>query len=288
MKGIRPFIVLARPSHYLKNGFVLVPLFFAHQLTDLSSVAAALLGFVGFCLMASAVYVLNDIVDRVKDADHPFKRRRPVAAGDIPRSQALIFGLFLSALAGGVCLLIGRLDYGLILLLYVVVNVFYSIRLQNVAVLNTGCVAAGFVLRVFAGAAVIDVPVSGWLAALTFLLAFFLAFSKRRCEHPADGKTDKTPQRVRPGTGGFILAGACLTGYAVYTLSPSVIREHSSPYLYLTTVWVGLGLFRYLKVGYNRAGDCSPVSVFLNDRPLQIFVLMWVVTLWWVIYINGG
>ncbi len=265
-----------------------VPLFFAHRLTDWSSLAAVLLGFAGFCMAASAVYVFNDIVDREKDAGHAVKRCRPIAAGKVSVPGALAFCLILSAMAGVICLLIFRTAYFMVILLYLVVNLIYSLRLQKTAGLDAVCVAAGFVLRVFAGAAVIDVPVSGWLAGLTFLLALFLAFSKRRCEIMGAGGPVAAGNRTLLNGGVIFLAAASLAGYVGYTLSPAVIREHAAPDLFLTSVWVALGLFRYLKVGLNPAGDCSPVSVFLKDRWLQVFVLLWIGTLWWVMYAFGS
>lgn len=239
-------------------------------------------------MAASAIYVLNDIVDRTTDANHPVKRFRPIAAGQISVFEAVVFGLLLSAMTGVFCLLVFRTTYFMVVLLYMILNLLYSFKLQHLAGINAGCVAAGFVLRVFAGAAVIDVPVSCWLAGLTFLLALFLALSKRRCEIMAGGSAAADGDRVFFNGGAIFLAVACLTGYVAYTLSPAVIREHAAPDLYLTSVWVALGLFRYLKVGFKPAKDCSPVSVFLKDRPLQFFVLLWIGTLWWVIYAAGS
>jgi len=287
-KTIKPFITLARPSHYIKNGFVLVPLFFAHRFTDMQSLGLVFLGLVGFCMAASGVYVLNDIVDREKDAGHRIKRARPIAAGEISVARAIAYCLFWCVLAGGACLLVSRTAYSMVILLYMILNLLYSFQLQKIAGLNTACVATGFVLRVFAGAVVIDVPVSYWLAGLTLLLALFLAFSKRRCEVMAADNASEGDQRPLASIGVILLAGACLTGYVAYTLSPAVIQEHAAPDLYLTSIWVALGIFRYLKVGFSPNGDCSPVFVFLKDRLLQLFVLLWVGTLWWVIYMNGG
>jgi len=286
--AIKPFVTLARPSHYLKNGFVFVPLFFAHRLADWRSLTAVFTGFAGFCLAASAVYVFNDIADRKKDAGHPVKRVRPVAAGRVGLFEAWIFCLFLTIMAGVCSLLVFRLSYFFVLLVYMVINLLYSLELQNVPGVNSGCVAAGFVLRVFAGAAVIDVPVSYWLAGLTFLLALFLTFSKRQCEKMSAGGAAIDGRRAFPGAWLVSLAAVCLAGYVGYTLSPGVIREHAAPDLFLTSVWVALGFFRYLQVGFNPAGDCSPVSVFLRDKPLQLIVLSWIGTLWWVMDAAGG
>lgn len=277
-------MALARPSHYSKNGFVFVPLFFAHQLTDLSAFVLTGAGFAGFCMAASVVYILNDIADRDRDAAHPVKRCRPLARGSVSVRAALLFALLLSFLAGLFCLLVSQAQYFMILLFYVALNLLYSFRLQHLPVINAGCVATGFVLRVFAGAAVIDVPVSLWLGVLTFLLALFLTVSKRRCEAmDAEAATMNGPSAFyRPVV--FLLALAAFAGYLAYTLAPPVVNEHGAPDLYLTSIWVALGLFRYLRVGCNPVGECSPVAVFLKDRPMQLYVLLWIISLWWVIY----
>ena len=255
-------------------------------MNDLTALLMVFTGFAGFCTAASAVYVFNDILDRTQDATHPVKCLRPVAGGAVGVSGALIFFMVLSLLTGLLCLLVFQLDYFLIVLLYMTLNILYSFKLQHLAGLNAACVAAGFVLRVFAGAVIIDVPVSCWLAGLTFLLAMFLTVAKRRCEMACQGADGNKRLLFYPGA--FLLAMIVLAGYLAYTLSPPVIREHNAPDLYLTSVWVALGLLRYLTVGFNRAGDCSPVTFFIKDRPLQICVALWILTLWWVIYIHGN
>jgi 4-hydroxybenzoate polyprenyltransferase len=189
-------------------------------------------------------------------------------------------------LTGLFCLLVFQLDYFLIVFLYIGLNILYSFKLQRLPGINAGSVAVGFVLRVFAGAVIIDVAVSGWLVGLTFLLATFLTVSKRRCETARVAAVVDKRLFFDPGV--MALALAVLVGYLAYTLSPPVIREHKAPHLYLTSVWVALGLLRYLAVGFNRTGDCSPVSVFVTDRPLQVCVILWIVTLWGVIYLPGS
>ncbi len=263
-----------------------MPLFFAHRLTDLMPLAMVFMGFVGFCMAASVVYVVNDIADRKKDAAHPVKRARPIAEGTVSIHEAVVFCLLLLAMTGLFCLLVFRLEYCLVVGLYIVLNLLYSFKLQKIPGINAVSVAMGFVLRVFAGAAIIDVPVSCWLAGLTFLLALFLSVSKRRCE--IMGGVATHDKHLFSGLAVYLLALACLAGYLAYTLWPAVIREHNAPYLYLTFVWVAPGLFRYLRIKPKPVDDCSPVSVLLRDRPLQIFVLLWIITLWWVIYMPGN
>ena len=284
MTALEPFIRLARPGHYLKNGFVFVPLFFAHRFFHWPSLMSSLVAFTGFSLAASVVYVVNDIVDRHRDAQHPLKRTRPIAAGRITVTRARRFGLVLTVLTAGCCLLVYRADYFLIIVLYMLLNLLYTIRMQHRVGLGAVCVAFGFVLRVFAGAVVIAVPVSGWLATLTFLLALFLALSKRRCEAQAVGHAAAPRQPTVPGALVIFMAAACLAGYVFYTLSPAVVREHGAPRLYLSAVWVALGLYRYLRVVFHPTGDCSPVAVLLKDRVLQLIVVLWIFSLWWMLY----
>ncbi len=246
-------------------------------------------GFIGFCLAASAVYVFNDMVDAGSDAVHPLRHKRPLAAAAVTVRSARVFLLVLLGLACLCCLLLGSVEYCLVLAGYVVLNVFYTLKLKRLPVVDALCVATGFLLRVFAGAVVIEVPVSPWLAGLTFVLALVLAFAKRRCDRDicqaAGGAPTSVVYNQRLLTVMIIVpALVTMAGYVFYTLSPAVIREHEAPRLYLTAPWVALGLLRYLWIVFGRRRQCYPVEALLRDHWLQVIILGWVVSLWLVIY----
>lgn len=285
--SLKNYIFLARPHHYIKNGFVLVPIFFAHKITELALLIPSIYAFAGFCVAASTVYVFNDLIDIDKDRRHPEKCRRPLAAGHISRNGAywlLALLLLLTILAN---LLIANRMYSCLIIFYILLNIFYSFKLQQLVMIDGLCVAAGFVLRVFAGAVVINVPVSGWLAGLTFLLALFVSLAKRRCDAIVVGNGDKKNISYNPqflSIAVIILAVLTSTGYLAYTLSPAIIAEHQAPNLYWTSVWVILGIFRYTKIVFSPEHDCSPVAVLLRDVYLQGFVLGWLFSLWAILY----
>jgi len=283
------FIRLARPHHYIKNGLVLVPVFFAHRLTDPNALFPAVAGFVGFCLAASAVYVFNDIVDAKADASHPLREDRPLAAGVITNREARLFLMMFLGLTLVGCLWLGSAVYCLVLLGYIILNGLYSLKFKKIPVVDVFCLAAGFLLRIFAGAAVIRVPVSPWLAGLTLSLALFLGFAKRRCDmdicEPAGG--NQVAAGYHRGLLTVLIIGLALitaVGYTLYTISPAVIREHATSRLYWTIPWVVLGMVRYLWIVFVRQSWCYPVTALLRDHWLQLTVLGWIVTLWLMIY----
>src|SRR5688572_18144486 len=168
-----------RPAQWVKNGFVLVPLVFAHRLDRLDLSLRAAIAFLAFCAASSAVYLLNDLRDRESDRRHPLKSLRPIAAGRLGALPAVAAAVALLALAAIASL---RLDgrFGLVLAAYVALNVLYSLGLKRVVILDVMAIAAGFVLRVLAGAVAIDVEVSRWLLLCTTFVALFLGFAKRR------------------------------------------------------------------------------------------------------------
>lgn len=281
MANLKAYLVLARPRHYIKNIFVLVPLFFSHEMTDLPTLAAALGAFVCFCLAASAVYVLNDLADMHKDREQPGKQKRPLAAGEIsPRAAgvyaAILLGLFLPA----GFFLVNPVTF-FIIIGYVGLNVAYALVFQHIVAADLLAVSFGFVLRVFAGGAAIDVYVSRWLIWLTFLLAFFLVTAKRRNDMARIGET-----RREKGAGTYTLAVLSYTlmasavvaviSYAVYVFSPEVMAKHGSKNLFWTLLPVLGGFLRYLHLTFIRGASGSPVAVIYRDGLMQAIVAAWI------------
>ncbi len=289
MNKARALMRLARPHHYIKNGLIFVPVFFAHRLFDPAALLPVSLGFAGFCMAAGAVYVFNDMVDASSDALHPLRQQRPLAAAALTFREARWFMVGLLGMALVCCLYLFNPVFFLIITTYVLLNLWYSLQLKRMLIVDVVCIAAGFLLRIFAGAAVIKVAVSPWLAGLTFSMALFLGFAKRRCDMdvcqsagpllPAAGYNQRMLTAMM-----IVLAMATLTGYVVYTLSPSVISEHDAPRLYWTVPWVGLGLWRYGWIVLNRHGQCYPVTVLWQDHWLQLIIGGWIVSLWVMIY----
>jgi 4-hydroxybenzoate polyprenyltransferase len=278
--ALRDWLLLLRPQQWVKNGFVLAPLLFSGRMLERAAVLAAFEAFVSFCLVASAVYIFNDTVDRERDRAHPVKGLRPIAAGRISVAAALPAALALGI--GG--LLLGWLTQpavGGILAAYLVLNLLYSIRLKQVVLLDVFSIAAFFVLRLLAGAEAIPVVPSIWLLLCGGLLALYLGFAKRRHELLLLGGASASHRGVLAEYSpqfldqmSTVLLSVTLISYVMYTLSPEKLAEVGSYALTYSTVFVLYGVFRYLYLVHQREQG-SPTEALLTDRSLLAAVVLW-------------
>lgn len=277
---MRSIIRLMRPTHWLKNSLVFAALFFSFSFTW----AAFLLAFraaAAFSLLASAVYVINDLADADRDRHHPTKRKRPIASGEIKPAQAivviailLIAASWLLYLSGSMVLLVGAIYFGL--------NLGYSGGLKHVPIVDVMIVALGFLFRVIAGALAINVSVSHWLVLCTFFLALFVAFGKRKHEMMIleDAKNDHR-QSMREYTTGFIdqmlslSATTAVVFYSLYTIDAKTISRFGGDTLIYSTPIVVFGVLRYYYLLYNRGLGGDPVKLFARDRALLLATLLW-------------
>jgi len=275
-------LVLARPWQWVKNGLVLAPLVFSHQLFNPHEVMLAGVAFLAFCAWSSFAYVLNDIADLEVDRLNPEKCDRPMACGDLTVPQAVRFALVLGGVASCLGIALG-LPFLAIAALYVALQFGYSLWAKHYVILDVIAVAAGFVLRAFAGGVAIDAEVSPWLAFITFMLAMLLVLARRRHELVAMGE-GATAHRAVLGQYSIrlldqmlaIVAGATLISYMIYTASPEVEAKLGTPHLYLTVPFVAFGILRYLYLvdARNEGGD--PARLLLRDRPLLLTVMLWI------------
>lgn len=277
---LSPAVAVMRPRHWIKNVFVLAALVFAQKLGDPVSVLRALGAFACFCALSSAAYVINDVADREADRLHPAKRRRPVASGalSVEAAAALALGLAVGGLGGAAAL---GVPFGAVALTYLFMNLVYSLVLKGVVILDVMLVAAGFLLRAWAGAVVLRVDMSHWLALCTGLLALFLGFVKRRQEiETLQGATEQRPilreyslpfldQMISVVTASTVLA------YSLYAFSPEVAGRLGTRHLGLTIPFVLFGIFRYLYLVHQRGEGDNPTLLVVSDRPLLINLLLW-------------
>ena len=287
MATVAALVELARPAQWIKNGFVLLPLFFAHALFDRSALFGALLATLAFCLAASAVYAYNDTRDAERDRLHPDKRQRPVARGAITPKSALRFSALLCVAA----LLVAALTNTrvvVVIVIYLVLQLAYSQGLKRIAWLDVGIVASGFALRILAGGLAANVPLTPWILAMGFLLALMLALGKRHGDlvHVTDpgaraaASYDVTTiQWTLAG-----LAGAVLVAYIFYAISPEVVARHGHRALAWSTPWVALGVLRYLFLVFKRGAGGDPSRLAVRDPFLLAATLGWLITLTWVLY----
>ncbi len=292
MPAVPPLLRSLRPAQWAKNAFVLAPLVFARRLTDPEAFAAALLAFAAFCCAASAVYLVNDIRDREADRRHPLKKHRPIAAGTLGVPLAAATAAMLAVLALAAALRLGP-AFGGLLGAYLVLNALYSWRLKHLVILDVMAIALGFLLRVLAGAAAIEVQVSSWLLLCTMFLSLFLAFSKRRHELILMAGEAADQRRVLSHYSPAFLdqminvvTASSVIAYALYAVAPETVEKFHTDRLVYTLPMVLFGVFRYLYLIYQRPGEKNPTEAILTDPPFLLNVVVWGLAVVWVVY--GG
>ena len=290
MLRISAIIKLMRPHQYVKNLFIFLPLFFALKITDMALLTNTFIAFIAFSLTASAIYTLNDYHDIEEDKQHPKKKNRPLASGEISKSQAIII-MSVLALAGFILMSFLSLNATAILIAYVLMNIAYSFYLKHIAILDVMIIAIGFVLRLFIGSAVTGIQLSTWIVIMTFLLALFMALAKRRDDVLIFLDTGKKMRKVIDGynlqfldTAMAIMASVVIVVYVIYTTSTDVLARVHSEYLYLTAIFVILGIMRYLQVAFVLKDSGSPTKIVLKDRFIQLTLLGWIISFAWILY----
>jgi len=279
-----------RPHQYIKNLFIFLPLFFAMKITNTELLLNAFIAFIAFSLTASAIYTLNDYHDIEEDRHHPKKKYRPLASGVISKSKAIVIVAVLLILGFTLMASLSLKGTG-ILAAYVGLNIAYSYYLKHIAILDVVIIAMGFVLRLFIGAVVTGIALSMWIVIMTFLLALFMALAKRRDDVLIYLDTGKKMRKVIDGynlqfldTAMAIMASVVIVAYTIYTTSPEVVARFHSEYLYLTALFVILGVMRYLQIAFVHLDSGSPTKIVLKDRFMQFTLLGWVLTFVWILY----
>lgn len=278
---IRLLLVSMRSHQWVKNLFIFAPLLFGGRLTDLAAARSALIAFGSFCLLSSALYIFNDWIDADEDRTHPEKRNRPISSGELPVAAALSFSILLTAVAFFLSWLIGP-GFTAVAAGYLTLVLAYCTILKKVPVLDCIVIAAGFVLRVVGGSVAVGVVPTHWLIACAFLLALFLAFSKRRQELL---KLSDSAAEHRVVLGSYsvgyleqvniILIGSVIVSYALYTVAPETVERFGTNALIYGTVFVIYGMLRYLSLIGDPENGGNPSRMLLKDPPLWITVSLW-------------
>lgn len=287
---LRLLLKAMRPRQWTKNLFVFAALVFDGKLFNWDDFLRTLGAFVLFCLVSSAIYLLNDIFDVESDRQHPLKKKRPIASGHLPISLALITAILLAAGSLLVAFFLGQ-ALMLTLLLYLVLMLAYSRWLKHVPIVDVLVIAAGFVLRVHAGTTIVAVErFSPWLYVLMTLLALYLGFGKRRAELALLANDATAHRKVLDGytiplLDQFItiVSGTTIVAYSLYTFfRPEAPANHS---LMLTIPFVIYAIFRYLYLIQVKQIGGEPEEILLTDRPFQISLLLWGLTVLAVFYL---
>lgn len=249
-----------------------------------------LAGFMAFCMASSAAYILNDLLDLSHDRQHPTKRYRPLASGAVSPSWAVGLALGFGAVGLSVAFTMHTLFF-YILGIYVIQNVAYSLRLKHIPILDVALVSLGFVWRILAGGVLGAVPVSNWIVLMTFLLALFLGFAKRRDDVLIFLESGKKMRRAVDGynlefihMSMVLSAGVVLVCYIMYTLSEEVVARWHTDKLYLTAFPVLLGVVRYLQLTLVEGKSADPTAVLLRDFFIQLTLVIWVAMFYLIIY----
>jgi 4-hydroxybenzoate polyprenyltransferase len=291
-----PILHALRPKQWTKNLLVFAGVVFAQHASDPALLLRAIAGFVAFSLLASAVYVVNDLKDVDVDRLHPRKRHRPIASGALSPAVAWSVVPVLLVIVAALCSWLG-FGFMLVLAAYLASNVAYSFGLKNQVILDVFVIASGFVLRAVAGVELLkpvapETQLSSWLLVCTFFGALFLAVSKRRREQINAGHLAPDQRAVLATYTPELLdrmltiAAACtLMSYALYTIWPATVAKFGSEAMMVTVPVVAYGVFRYLHLVRVSESSEDPSLVLLADRPIQATVLVYVEMTVWILYI---
>lgn len=289
---MKNFINLLRPWQWTKNLFILLPLFFALQINRLDLLTKAGAAFLAFCFIASAIYILNDWLDLEEDRLHPKKKERPLASEKISKKVAAIaMVIFLSS--GLILSYLINIYMLYLVLLYVGLNIVYTIKLKHIPIVDIFIIASGFVIRIFIGGVVTHIKIYPWIVIMTFLLALLLSLAKRRDDVLILLETnDRTRKSIDGYNLAFIdmsmmaMAAITIVAYIMYTMSPEIMLKFRTDKLYFTTFFVILGIMRYMQITLVEKKSGSPTEVLLKDRFLQSTIFCWIITFGILIYGN--
>ncbi|MFZ2523213.1 MAG: decaprenyl-phosphate phosphoribosyltransferase, partial [Minisyncoccia bacterium] len=279
---IKPYITLVRPWQWVKNLLVLAPVFFAGKFFVYSDLYNALLAVLIFTIFSSSVYILNDILDHKEDSTHPIKKNRPVASSQISVKSAYLFGFILLIFGFTLTSFLTSVVY--IIIIYLFLNMIYSLYLKRVAVIEFVVVASFYVLRIIAGGIAVPVYISPWIILCVFFGSLFVVIGKRRSEFSRSNRREVLESYSERALDLVFISSAisALVIYAIWS-----VLEHNSPYLVYSTVFVCIALFRLLNLIYNESshGESPEVLVF-KDRYIFLSFVSWLIYVSFVFYLS--
>jgi len=284
------YIAALRPRQWIKNIVLFAGLIFSQNVFAVPLLLKSLAAFATFCLLASSIYLINDVKDIESDRNHPVKKERPIASGKIKPGSAIALAVIL----GGISLVSSfmlELNFFYLCAGYFVGMLFYSLFLKHTVILDIMIIAGGFILRAVAGAAAIGVSISSWLLVCTTFIALFLVISKRRHEVILLGENASNHRQNLEEYGLkfldqmiAIVTTATMMSYILYTVDTVTIEKFGTSNLLFTAPFVLFGIFRYLYLIYQKGRGGRPEQVLLNDPPILIAIILWVVTAVIIIY----
>ncbi|MGD2294572.1 MAG: decaprenyl-phosphate phosphoribosyltransferase [Candidatus Aminicenantes bacterium] len=281
-----------RPYQWTKNFFVFAPLIFSQNIFNVPLLLETVLAFAVFCVLSGAVYIWNDLRDIEEDKLHPVKSQRPLASGRLGKTPAVVAAVVFCLLGLGSALALNTFFF-LLALVYIVLQFFYSGWLKHVVILDVLIIAAGFLIRVVAGGVAIEVKISQWLLICTFLLALFIALSKRRHELILLEKDAGNHRPILEEYSPYLLdqmiavvTASTVVAYCLYTISDETVAKFGSTNLIFTVPFVLYGIFRYLFLIHQRSGGGSPEALIVKDKPFLVGILLWIVAAILILYVE--
>lgn len=289
---MKDIIKLLRVKQWVKNLFIFLPAFFGLKLLDANTLINNGYAFISFCFLASSIYILNDILDKDADKKHPKKRERPIASGKISIKEGIVILIISLILAIVFTLPIKSADLYILLLSYLAINIFYTFRIKYIEIVDVFFIAAGYVIRVLVGGVSGGIEINYWIIIMTFLLALLLGFAKRRDDVVL---MESQGEKIRKSIDGYTLqfvdsvlnvtSAITVVAYIMYTISEQTMQRYHSKYVYITSFFVLLGIFRYLQITISFKRSGSPTEVLYKDRFLQLCILGWIICFAIIIYL---
>ncbi len=287
---IKNYFKLFRITHWIKNFFVFIPLIFSKHLLDQNYLLQVVIGFFAFSLVSSLVYIFNDISDAESDRKHPQKKFRPIASGVISKRHAVISMFILFVLVVLISFQVNT-SFILILVSYVVINIFYTLYLKNIVIVDLACISLGFLLRVIGGALIIYIYISSWLILTTLFISIFLAVMKRRSEIVLNTENE-TRKVLGEYNLSFIdqissISAACvIICYALYSVAERTVEYFQTENLVYSSIFVVFGIFRYMYLVFKKSKGENPTEIMLTDIPMITNLVFYSVTVYFIIYLG--
>jgi len=287
---LKDIIISFRPKQWTKNILVFAGAVFAEDLFIPNIIQNSVFAFIIFCLISSSTYLINDVMDRKKDALHPLKKFRPIASGKISTSTAITIAIILILFCIFASFKLNQ-KYGIIITSYFLTTLFYSLFLKRVIILDVMIIASGFMFRAVGGTFAINEQVSSWLILCTIFLALFFALNKRRAEFLALGDNAGSVRKTLQGYDQKYLdqminiaTASCVMSYALYTLDSATVEKFGTRNLILTLPFVIYGLFRYLFLAYHHNMGETPEVTIIKDKPILLCILLYTLSIILIIY----
>jgi 4-hydroxybenzoate polyprenyltransferase len=288
---LKVYFNLLRIPQWIKNFFIFVPLVFSQHLFDYNYLKLSILGFIIFSFTSSSIYIINDLIDINEDKVHPVKKFRPIPAGSVSKSKAVVAAAILAFISFSL-LPFTNPYFGITVLAYFAITILYSAGVKNIVILDVFTIAAGFILRILGGAFIINVEISSWLMLTTMFISLFLAVMKRRSElkHVTGEDTTSTRKVLAHYSANFLDQMSTVTSagviicYALYTVSQRTVSIFKTEHLIYTTPFVVFGIFRYMYLVYIGKKGENTSELLLSDLSMMINLLFYILTVVVIIY----